>query len=99
VVVRMILRKESLEVVRQSEVPFVIPRELADRRRFPVLWAVDPHGDAIFNSRQMRAMFDEIDLLLDEVLDAEERNSLVEARKLCEEGVRRHHRYLWFVGD
>jgi hypothetical protein len=95
----MILRKESLDVVLRSDVPFVIPLALADRRRFPVLWAVDPHGDAIFNSRQMRAICDEIDLLLDEVLDPRERDGLVEARTMCEEGVRRHHRYLWFVGD
>lgn len=96
----MILRDEFMREIRRSDVPFLAPvasREIAD---YPVLWGVDPHGNAIMNRGQMRVMLREIEqLLASEDLTPAERSGLVAARSMCQEGASHAHRYLWFIGD
>jgi len=66
-----------------------------DRVAFPLLGALDPVGDAVFNHRQIPALLGELDRL-----PAERGGAWVaEVRALCEVALRRPHHYLLFLGD
>ena len=66
-----------------------------DRATFPVLGALDPYGDAVFNHRQIPALLGELDRL-----PAERGGAWVaEVRALCEVALRGPHRYVLFIGD
>ena len=66
-----------------------------DSVRFPMLWALIPYGDAVFNQRQVPLLLAELDRL-----PAACRGDWVgQARELCQVVERGTHRYLWFVGD
>lgn len=98
--ISMVLRDEFFNLIRRADVPFVPPDASRESASCPVLWAVDPHGNAIMNRRQMRAMIGEIDQLLsNDDLTTAERSGLIAARSMGEEGAGRAHRYLWFIGD
>ncbi|WP_164990865.1 hypothetical protein [Streptomyces sp. GZWMJZ-114] len=66
-----------------------------DRTAFPLLGALDPHGDAVFNHRQIPALIGELDRL-----PAERGGEWVaEVGALCEVALGGPHRYLLFIGD
>lgn len=92
------LRQENCDLVLAGQRPYV-PSELTqDYGRFPTLWGVDPHDITIFNRWHMQEMLVEIEELLGEALSHEERGSLEIVTTLCREGLRKQHRYLWFIG-
>ena len=66
-----------------------------DQAAFPVLGALDPYGDAVFNSRQIPALLGELDLLPSERGGA----WVGEVRTLCDLVPRGLHRYVLFIGD
>ncbi|MFF2432035.1 hypothetical protein [Streptomyces mirabilis] len=66
-----------------------------DQAAFPMLSALDPYGDAVFNVRQVPLLLAEL-----ERLPAERGGQWVqEVSELCQVVERDTHRYLWFVGD
>jgi hypothetical protein len=67
-----------------------------DQAEFPMLAALDPYGDAVFNHQQIPALLRELDQL------PPERGGMWvgEVRTLCELVLqRRPHHYLLFIGD
>jgi hypothetical protein len=66
-----------------------------DQTTFPLLGALDPYGDAVFNHRQVPALLAELDRL-----PADRGGPWVsEARTLCELVLHRTHHYILFIGD
>jgi hypothetical protein len=66
-----------------------------DQAAFPLLGALDPYGDAVFNGRQIPALLRELDRLPPERGGA----WADEVRALCGLVLQRMHHYLVFVGD
>ena len=66
-----------------------------DPADFPMLWALDPYGDAVFNHRQVPLLLAELDRLPVGC----DGDWVAQARELCQVVERGTHRYLWFVGD
>lgn len=66
-----------------------------DQAAFPMLGALDPYGDAVFNHRQIPALLRELDQLPSERGGA----WVAEVRTLCELVLRGLHHYLLFIGD
>lgn len=66
-----------------------------DQSAFPLLGALDPYGDAVFNRRQIPALLQELDRLPREQGGA----WADEVRALCGLMLQKVHRYLVFVGD
>ncbi|OKJ13885.1 hypothetical protein AMK19_10920 [Kitasatospora sp. CB01950] len=66
-----------------------------DPAQFPMLCALIPYGDAVFNERQVPRLLAELDRLPPAV-DGE---WVDQARELCQVVQRGPHRCLWFVGD
>ncbi|MFD3455421.1 hypothetical protein ACFWVC_25015 [Streptomyces sp. NPDC058691] len=66
-----------------------------DPAAFPMLSALIPYGDAMFNHRQVPLLLAELDRLPDACGGA----WVAQARELCQVVLNGSHRYLWFVGD
>ena len=62
---------------------------------FPLLGAVVPYGDAVFNHRQIPALLQELDRLPPQHGGA----WVEEVRTLCDLVLRESHHYLMFIGD
>ncbi|KAB2341323.1 hypothetical protein F8566_42165 [Actinomadura rudentiformis] len=89
-------RELTGEVVARAGcgLPWEITLGGLDRAAFPLLGALDPYGDTVFNHRQIPALLGELDRL-----PAERGGAwVVEVRALCEVARRTHH-YLLFIGD
>ncbi|GAA3863865.1 hypothetical protein ACFVIL_00600 [Streptomyces sp. NPDC127159] len=66
-----------------------------DPAAFPMLTALIPYGDAMFNHRQVPLLLTELDRLPDACGGA----WAVQAREMCQVVLNGPHRYLWFLGD
>ncbi|MFE7788675.1 hypothetical protein [Streptomyces sp. NPDC057460] len=66
-----------------------------DPVNFPMLWALNPYGDAVFNERQVPLLLAELDRLPEAYGGA----WVDQARAMCQVVESGTHRYLWFVGD
>ncbi len=67
-----------------------------DQAAFPMLGALDPYGDAVFNHRQIPALLRELDQLPPERAGTWP----AEVRALCELALREQpHHYILFIGD
>jgi hypothetical protein len=66
-----------------------------DSASFPMLSALIPYGNAMFNQRQIPLLLAELDRLP----AACDGDWVAQARELCQVVERGPHRYLWFVGD
>lgn len=66
-----------------------------DPKEFPMLWALTPYGDAVFNQRQMPLLLAELDRLPAACAG----EWVAQVRELCRVVDRGLHLYLWFVGD
>lgn len=97
--ISVLLRKERGEIVRSMTVPYEPAPASWDAEEHPMLAGVDPHGNAIFNARQMRRIRLEAEALLAGELTLGQRLALEGVVELCDAGQRPPHRYLWFVGD
>ncbi|MEU8882754.1 hypothetical protein [Streptomyces hydrogenans] len=62
---------------------------------FPMLFALTPYGDAMFNQRQMPQLLAELNRLPTEC----EGEWVAQARELCQVVERGTHLHLWFLGD
>jgi hypothetical protein len=66
-----------------------------DPAAFPMLRALDPCGDAVFNCRQVAELLAE----LERIPASCDGDWVRGARELCQVVGQGPHRYLWFVGD
>ncbi|MFF4690459.1 hypothetical protein [Streptomyces sp. NPDC001307] len=66
-----------------------------DSAEFPMLWALTPYGDAVFNQRQVPLLLSELDRLPADLGG----DWVGQARELCQVVERGLHLYLWFIGD
>jgi hypothetical protein len=97
-VINMKVRDELIgEVVAQAASGLAWHTKLGDidQAAFPLLGALDPHDDAVFNHRQISALLRELDRL------PRERGGAWadEVRALCSLALRNVHHHLVFVGD
>lgn len=75
--------------------PWEITLAGLDQAAFPLLGALDPYGDAVFDQRQIPALLRELDQL-----PAERGGTWVdEVRTLADLVLYGTHRYLLFIGD
>ncbi|MFE9410579.1 hypothetical protein ACFYN0_17580 [Streptomyces sp. NPDC006704] len=66
-----------------------------DPTNLPMLFALTPYGDAVFNKRQMPTLLAELDRLP----TAFGGEWVAQARELCQVVECGQHLYLWFLGD
>ncbi|WP_329526259.1 hypothetical protein [Streptomyces sp. NBC_01462] len=66
-----------------------------DPAAFPMLSALIPYGDAMFNQRQVPLLLAELGRLPDACGGA----WVAQAREMCQVVLNGPHRYLWFLGD
>lgn len=66
-----------------------------DPAEFPMLWALTPYGDAIFNQRQVPLLVAELGRLPVDLGG----DWVAQAFELCQVVERGLHLYLWFIGD
>ncbi|MFJ2868706.1 hypothetical protein [Kitasatospora sp. NPDC087314] len=93
----MAVRGDSGNVVASAEAGVEWAAGFADLdpAEFPMLSALDPYGDAVFNQRQMPMLRAEL-----KRLPAGLGGDWVgQARELCQVVERGLHLYLWFIGD
>ncbi|WP_232246717.1 hypothetical protein [Kitasatospora mediocidica] len=93
----MAVRGDSGNVVARAKagVDWMVGFADLDMAQFPMLWALTPYGDAVFNQRQVPLLLAELDRLPAH-LDGD---WVGQARELCRGVERGQHLYLWFVGD
>ncbi|MFB7678293.1 hypothetical protein ACFC26_43560 [Kitasatospora purpeofusca] len=95
--INMAVRGDSGNVVARAEagVEWTAGFGDLDPAEFPMLWALTPYGDAVFNQRQVPLLRSEL-----ERLPAGLGGDWVgQARGLCQVVARGQHLYLWFLGD
>ena len=77
-----------------------VPPDVLNVRDTPLLIAVDPYGDTVFNRLQIeRQLPREVEYLRAQLTGAEAVAMLDELERLMAVARQRVHRYLWFVGD
>ena len=93
----MAVRGDSGNTVASAEAGVKWTDDFAnlDAADFPMLWALTPYGDAMFNQRQMPLLLAELDRLP----AACGGDWVAQARELCQLVERGLHLYLWFIGD
>ena len=93
----MSVRGDRGNVVARAEagVEWTVAFAELDPAVFPMLWALTPYGDAVFNHRQVPLLLAE----LDRIPVGCGGGWVGQARELCQVLERGTHRYLWFVGD
>ncbi|WP_286260281.1 hypothetical protein [Streptomyces graminofaciens] len=93
----MQVRGDSRDVVARAKAGVRWTSAFADLdpALFPMLTALMPDGDAVFNRRQVPLLLAELDRLP----AACGGDWVGQARELCQVVEQRVHRYLWFVGD
>jgi hypothetical protein len=99
--ISMWVRKEAGERVDGSGwIEWKVPDGALSLRETPLLIAVDPYGNTVFNRRQIeRQLPRELALLRETVTDAESAAMFDELERLMAVACERVHRYLWFLGD
>jgi hypothetical protein len=90
-------REINGEVVARAGcgLPWEVTLAGLDRTAFPLLGALDPYGDAVFNHRQVPALLAELDVLP----ESSGGPWVGEVRALCELVLRRTHHDILFIGD
>ncbi|MGV9362613.1 hypothetical protein [Amycolatopsis sp. NPDC003731] len=93
----MAVRGDSGRVVAQAEGGVEWTPAFAELNpvEFPMLWALTPYGDAVFNQRQVPLLLAELDRVPARCAGDWVRH----ARELCQVVERGTHWYLWFIGD
>jgi len=91
---------ERGERIDEGGVAWKVPQGVLNERETPLLVAVDPYGDTVFNRFQVeRQLPREVAYLREHLTGAESIKMLDELERLMALASERAHRYLWFVGD
>jgi hypothetical protein len=86
--------------IDESSVPWKTPNGVLNQRDTPLLIAVDPYGDTVFNKLQIeRQLPREVAFLREQTKDPASVKMLDELERLMAVATERVHRYLWFIGD
>ncbi|TDC59224.1 hypothetical protein E1258_18735 [Micromonospora sp. KC207] len=95
------LKDQLGRVVLVAERPYPRLVSWTDRVEFPMLGHVDPYGNTIYNRGQMESLIMELDKLqaVRPEVFLNDGGFVQDLRDLCLAGIRKPHRYLWFVGD
>jgi hypothetical protein len=95
--INMAVRDDSGNVVASAEagVEWTTGFAELDSAEFPMLWALMPYGDAVFNQRQVPLLVAELDRLPADLGGT----WVAQALDLCQIVERGLHLYLWFIGD
>ncbi len=95
--INLAVRGDSGDVVAHAEAGVEWTAAFADldQANFPMLFALTPYGDAMFNQRQMSLLLAELDRLP----AAYGGEWVAQARELCQIVECGSHLYLWFIGD
>jgi hypothetical protein len=77
-----------------------VPSGVLNLRDTPLLVAVDPYGDTVFNRFQISNQLPrELQYLRGRMTDSESAAILDELERLMSVATEKVHRYLWFIGD
>ena len=91
---------ERGERLAEGNAAWTPPNHLLNLRDTPLLVAVAPYGDTVFNGFQCKQQLpSEIAYLREHLHSDAETTMLDELERLIETATERVHRYLWFVGD
>ncbi|MFI7547652.1 hypothetical protein [Actinoplanes sp. NPDC049599] len=95
--INMAVRGDSGNVVASAKAGVEWTAGFADLdpAEFPMLWALTPYGDAVFNQRQVPLLLAELDQLPANLGG----DWVAQAIELCRVVERGLHLYLWFIGD
>ncbi|WP_206337083.1 MULTISPECIES: hypothetical protein [Streptomyces] len=95
--INLAVRGDSGDIVARAKAGVEWTAAIADldAAGFPMLCALTPYGDAVFNQRQMPLLLAELDRLP----AACGGEWVAQARELCQVVERGSHLYLWFLGD
>ena len=96
-VINIAVREESGRSVAEAEsgLEWTAAFEELASAEFPMLWALDPYGDAVFNKRQVSLLLAELDRLPAPCAG----DWVSQVRELCRVVERGTHLSLWFIGD
>lgn len=102
--ISMWVRKELSEpgerIDESGAIAWKVPHDVLNLRDTPLLIAVDPYGDTVFNHFQIeRQLPDEIEFLRGKLTDSDSSTMFDELERLMTVACERVHRYLWFIGD
>lgn len=101
--ISMWVRKEMPEPgarLAEGTVAWKVPPGILNFRDTPLLVAVDPYGDTVFNHFQIeRQLPREVEYLREQLTSSEAIEMLDELERLMAVATERVHRYLWFIGD
>ncbi|WP_332642323.1 hypothetical protein [Aeromicrobium sp.] len=87
------------ERLDEGSLPWKVPQGVLNLRDTPLLVAVDPYGDTMFNRLQIeRQLPREVEFVRAQ-LGTDWQPMLDELERLMDVATERVHRYLWFVGD
>ena|SRR5215216_5178421 len=99
--ISVVLKNRAGEVLARMPRPYIPLVSWADRTEYPILGHVDLYGNTIYNRGQMETLVAELDRRRRLFGEADESARAIAdwLQEVCAEGVRKPHRYLWFVGD
>jgi len=85
--------------IDEGALAWKVPKGVLNLRDTPLLVAVDPYGDTVFNRLQIERQLPREVAFLREELAADFHPMLDELERLMAVATDRVHRYLWFIGD
>jgi hypothetical protein len=99
--ISVILKDQAGTVLASLEDPYIPLVSWADRSDFPILGHVDPYGNTIYNRGQIETLLSELKRIRDTLSDLQGNEELLirGLEEICADGLRKPHRFLWFLGD
>ena len=85
--------------IDEGALAWKVPQGVLNFRDTPLLVAVDPYGDTVFNRFQIERQLPREVEFLREHLDLGSQPMLAELERLMAVATEHVHRYLWFIGD
>ncbi len=97
----MVLRDGAGAELERTEHPYVPLLGKESRDIYPLLAHVDPYGNTIYNRGQMETLLVELRQIRDTCPNLRQDRLAVidELQRICTEGLKKPHRFLWFIGD
>lgn len=99
--ISVILKDQTGEVLVRLGKPYLPLVGWADRSEFPMLGHIDPYGNTVYNRGQMNTLLLELERVRDNLstTEVDKEKDIEELDSICTEGMKKPHRFLWFVGD
>lgn len=99
--ISVVLKDQAGTVLASLEEPYRPLVSWADRSKFPILGHIDPYGNTAFNRGQMETLLTELKRIRGALSEFNNDKELMiqKLEDICADGLRKPHRFLWFVGD